>query len=63
MRERSSGIRGELERTEVELELQEKKLDEATAARQIAIDSAQAIAVRVGELETRLAVTREPVDL
>jgi septal ring factor EnvC (AmiA/AmiB activator) len=32
VRERSSGIRGELERTQVELELQEKRLAEATAA-------------------------------
>ena len=40
VRERSTGIRGELERTEVELELQEKRVAEATAARQVEVETA-----------------------
>jgi septal ring factor EnvC (AmiA/AmiB activator) len=59
VQERTSGIRGELERTEVELQLQEKKLAEATAARQLALETAEAIAARVAELEGRLDITRE----
>lgn len=59
VRERSTGIRGELERTEVELELQEKRVDEATAARQVAIETAQATAARVDELEHKLVTIRE----
>jgi septal ring factor EnvC (AmiA/AmiB activator) len=56
---RQGGIRGELEKTQVELELQEKKVAEAVAARQIAIDTARASAARVAELETKLGAIRE----
>ncbi len=59
VQERSSGIRGELERTQVELELQEKKLAEATAARQIAIATAQAGIAKVADLEGKLGTIRE----
>ena len=52
-------IRGELEKTQVELELQEKRVAEATAARQIAVDTARASAARIAELETKLVVIRE----
>jgi septal ring factor EnvC (AmiA/AmiB activator) len=59
VQERQSGIRGELERTEIELELQEKKLAEATAARQLAIETARVGAARVAELEGKLVAIRE----
>lgn len=59
VQERQSGIRGELERTEVELELQEKRVEEAAAARLMAAETARATAARVAELEGKLVATRE----
>ncbi|HEV8238826.1 MAG TPA: peptidoglycan DD-metalloendopeptidase family protein [Thermoanaerobaculia bacterium] len=56
--ERSQSLAGELEQTSLQLELQERKVDEAHTARTLAEDRAKTIALEVGSLETRLLSVR-----
>lgn len=58
LRERESGISGELERLDVELALQARRLDEATAARDVAVGKVADAEAEVERLEGRLAALR-----
>ena len=55
VRQRQSGLAGDLERVEVELELQEKRFSEAVAARALAAERAAATELEVFRLQGRLA--------
>ena len=57
-RREQSGLRGEVARLDLELELQEKRLAEATAARDLTARQAAAGAAEVARLEGVLAATR-----
>ena len=57
--ERSQSLAGELEKTSLQLQLQERRVDEAHTARTLAEDRTTAIAAEVGGLETRLMRVRE----
>jgi len=59
MRSREVGLEDELDRTRVELQLQEERLGEATAARDLASAKAEATSAKVDELEIALRQTRE----
>ena len=56
--ERSQSLAGELEKTSLQLQLQERKVDEAHTARTLAEDRTKTIAAEVGSLETRLVRVR-----
>jgi septal ring factor EnvC (AmiA/AmiB activator) len=56
--ERSQSLAGELEKTSLQLQLQERKVDEAYTARTLAEDRTKNIAAEVGSLETRLVRVR-----
>ena len=55
---RSQSLAGELEKTSIQLELQQRKVDEAHTARTLAQDRTAAIATEVSSLEGRLERTR-----
>jgi len=57
--ERSQSLAGELEQTSLQLQLQERKVEEAHTARTLAEDRTKTIAAEVGSLETRLVRVRE----
>lgn len=59
VRSREVGIEAELERTGLELELQEKRLAEATTAQALAAAAVAESELEVGELEAALTITRE----
>jgi murein hydrolase activator len=59
LRARQSGIAGELERTEIEVRLQEQRVAEATAAQAVASERAAAIATQVQQLEAQLQALRD----
>ncbi len=58
VRQRQTGLAGDLERIEVELELQEKRYSEAVTARSLAADRAAATQRQVALLEGRLTELR-----
>lgn len=58
LQNRTSGIEGELERVQVELALQEKRVAEAAAARDIAADRVAASEAEIARLEQELAAMR-----
>lgn len=55
----AQGLAGELESTRVELQLQRKRVAEAEAARDVAVEQVESSRRRVEDLEGRLATTRE----
>ncbi len=55
----AQGLAGELESTRVELQLQRKRVAEAEAARDVAVEQVESRRRRVEDLEGRLATTRE----
>ena len=57
--ERTQSLAGELDKTSLQLQLQERRVDEAHTARTLAEDRTAAIAAQVGTLETRLVRVRE----
>ncbi len=57
--QRTQSLAGELEKTSLDLQLQERRLAEAHTARTLASDRTDAIAAQVGVLETRLVRVRE----
>jgi septal ring factor EnvC (AmiA/AmiB activator) len=57
-RERRSGLAGELGRTDLELELQARRIAEAQAARDLAAEQVTAGEAEVARLEEQLAATR-----
>ncbi len=59
MRDREASLEDRLQRVRVELELQEIRLTEATAAYQLAADRSAAAEVEIARLETALAEIRE----
>ncbi len=59
VRQEATGLRGDLEQTEVALELQRTRLAEAQAARQLAEESLAEVADEIVELELRLEALRE----
>jgi septal ring factor EnvC (AmiA/AmiB activator) len=58
LRDAEAGLAGELERTDVELELQERRLEEAEAARDLAAAAVAGRAEQVAGLEVRLETVR-----
>lgn len=54
VRQEATGLRGDLEQTEVALELQRSRLAEAQAARRLAEDSLAEVGGEIANLETRL---------
>lgn len=58
-KDRQEGLGGELQRTRLELELQESQLAEATAALELAAARATAAEAKVAELKTALEGTRK----
>jgi len=58
-RERESSLEGQLRRVRLELDLQERRLEESTAALELATARADAAEVKVGELETALGEIRD----
>lgn len=59
VRQEATGLRGELEQTQVALELQQKRLAEATTARQLAEESLVQVESEIGGLEVQLGELRE----
>lgn len=59
VRRQSAGLEGELEQTGVAIELQEKRVEEARAARSLADESSAELTRQVTELESRLEELRE----
>ncbi|HXT20048.1 MAG TPA: hypothetical protein VN923_04780, partial [Thermoanaerobaculia bacterium] len=57
--QRTQSLAGELDKTTLELRLQESRLAEAHTARTLAADRTARIAAEVGSLETRLVRVRE----
>lgn len=58
MRSREASLGDQLDRTRVEQQLQERQVAEATAAHALAASRAEAVAAKVGELETALDKVR-----
>lgn len=61
-RRRATGLEGELERIGLELELQERRLAEAAAAKALADQQVAASERAIGELETQLAAERRRLE-
>jgi septal ring factor EnvC (AmiA/AmiB activator) len=59
VRQEAGGLRGDLRETEVALELQNKRLEEARAARALAEESLATVETEIGDLELDLEELRE----
>lgn len=59
LRERAADVAGQVERTGLELELQEKRVAEAAAARDLAAERSRASAASVAALEAQLEAVRQ----
>ena len=63
VRESAAGIEGELDRIELELELQSRKVEEASAAKAIAEERAAAAERAIADLEARFDAERMRLEM